>query len=595
MRVRRGRSRLTGPTGRGGAGLTVLAALGLLASGCAGAATDASFSIGIPEPQYLVPSNCNETGCTEVLDALFLGLVDYDPGSGEAVLSELTESIEPNDPSEPAESAESGGTPSSGDRDTAADTGETASAGGATEANTVWTIKIKKGFTFHDGSPVTAESFITAWNFAAYGPNAQNNAYLFGPSGLRVQGYEAVHPADPDPSDDAAPEPTATTMSGLAEVSDTEFTVTLSEPFSQFRSILGYTAFYPMPAAAFTSDGSLDPEFEEAPIGDGPYRMDGQWQHNVAISTVRYEEFAGRPPRTGGVEFRVFPSLEQEWAALQENALDVSRSLPASAMETARRELGERYLTQPSSSFQVLGFPAGEEEYSDIDVRRAISRAIDRDAVAGTVFGDARRPARSFVSPVVPGFRTNTCGENCDYDVKAAQQLWDGADSRPDQITITYNEDAGHKPWVDAVCEQLTDALEVECVGVPYATFSALLDTLGAAYSASASFGPFRVGWVMDYPSIENYLAALYTSDGAANYYGYDNEEVDRLVAQGNRAESEDEAISSYQDAEDAVAEDLPVIPLWDSTVVAGHSTRVSDVRIDVFDRVDKGQVRVVG
>jgi len=552
MRRGRGSARALG-------GLAGLATVGLMVSSCGGSDNGGSdlFSVAIAEPQYMTPSNCNETSCAEALDGLYLGLVSYDPDTNEAQLTALADSIESDD-------------------------------------NTTWTIRLNEGFTFHDGTPVTADSFIKAWNYAAYGPNAQNNSYFFGPDALGIQGYDAVNPADPDPEDDQVPEPTADTLAGLEKVSDTEFTVTLDNPFSQFTSVLGYTTFYPMPDAAFNADGTLVDGFEEEPIGNGPYQMDGSWEHNVQIRTVTYPDFAGDAPKNGGVTYKIYQTLEAQWADLQADEVDVTDSLPPSALATAESVLGDRYINQPSSAFQFLGFPTTDPAYADIKVRQAISRAINREEITQTIFEGTRSPSTAFVSPVVAGYRDGTCGDSCSYDQAAAKQLWDEAANKPDTITITYNNDGGHKPWVDAACNQIAAALGVECNGVPKADFATLLDDLDAVQTnASANFGPFRLGWVMDYPSMQNYLGPLYSTNGSSNYYGYSSQEFDQLIVDGNQSDSADAAIEQYQAAEDVLAQDFPVIPLWDANLTGGYSTKVSDVSIDAFERVDKVNVVV--
>ena len=45
--------------------------------------------------------------------------------------------------------------------------------------NKVWTIKLKDGYTFHNGEKVTADNYINAWNYGAYAPNGQNSNYFF--------------------------------------------------------------------------------------------------------------------------------------------------------------------------------------------------------------------------------------------------------------------------------------------------------------------------------------------------------------------------------------------------------------------------------
>ena len=54
-----------------------------------------------------------------------------------------------------------------------------------------YTIKIKPGWTFHDGTPVTAQSYVDAWNYAAYGPNAYILNFFFD----KIEGYDALNPS----------------------------------------------------------------------------------------------------------------------------------------------------------------------------------------------------------------------------------------------------------------------------------------------------------------------------------------------------------------------------------------------------------------
>ena len=150
------------------------------------------FSVYICEPEHLVPQNTNETCGAEVLNALFTPLVEYDP-------------------------------------ETAAQTFEGAMGESITsDDQTVWTIKLKSGWTFHNGEPVTAQSYVDAWNAGAYGPNAYGNAYFF----QNIQGYQ-------DLQADKGERPKAKAMSGLKVIDDTTFEVSLFGTFCQFPLTLG--------------------------------------------------------------------------------------------------------------------------------------------------------------------------------------------------------------------------------------------------------------------------------------------------------------------------------------------------------------------
>jgi len=238
----------------------------------------------------------------------------------------------------------------------------------------------------------------------------------------------------------------------------------------------------------------------------------------------------------------------------------------------------------------MLAFPTYDKAFSNVDVRRATSMATDRQATMDQVFQSSQKAATSFVSPVVGGYRDNTCGANCEYKPAEAKSLYQSAGG-PAKLTIGYNADGGHKDWVDATCNQLKTNLGVQCVGQPEAKFADLLTKV----EKKQSVGMFRMGWVMDYPSMENYLGPLYTTGGSSNYYGYSNAEFDKLVQAGREAKTPDEAIAKWQAAEDLLAKDVPVLPLRYGQNNYGVSTKVKNVEIDLFNRVDLQKIEYVG
>ncbi|MGD9482509.1 ABC transporter substrate-binding protein [Streptomyces sp. TRM70308] len=495
-------------------------------------------SMDIAEPKRLIPATTTESSGNQVLAALFTPLVNFDDENKPVMAA--------------AESIES-------------------------EDNKTWTIKLKDA-TWHNGDPVTAQNYVDAWNWGAYGPNAADGNYFFG----TFEGYEAMNPTDPDGEEGPkeAPEPEADKLSGLKAVDDKTIEVTLSAPFSGFASLLGYTVFYPMPEVAFDDVEA----YEEAPIGQGPFKMDGEWQHDQLVSVTAYEDYKlGDKPKIDAIDFKIYQDQNTAYNDLLAGNLDILRTIPTEVMGTAQSDLGDRYKTSPASTFQFLAYPTYEDAYEDVRVRKAISMAIDRDQIVDVVFQGSQEAARSFVSPVVGGYRENTCGEACKFDPEAAKALLDEAGGfKGDKIEFGYNADGGHKQWVDATCDQIRKNLDLECVGTPIPKFAELLTQV-----ENEQFGgPFRMGWIMDYPSMENYLGPLFSTGGSSNYYGYSNEEFDKLVADGRAAKTEEEAIEIWQKAEDILAEDMPVIPLRFGKNVFGHSESVNGVEIDLYNNV---------
>src|SRR5690606_9737792 len=96
--------------------------------------------------------------------------------------------------------------------------------------------------------------------------------------------------------------------------------------------------------------------------------------------------------------------------------------------------------------------------------------------------------------------------------------------------------------------------------------------------------GLFRLGWQMDYPSPENYLKPIYHSQGSSNNSGYANPEFDKLIAEGDAAPDTKSAVKKYQEAEDLILEDLPVLPLWFGTSAVAYNENVDNVTYDVIN-----------
>ncbi len=518
-----------------------VAAIALLA-GCGKKPADTQgfvVSIGIGEPKNMVPSSATESNASEVLDALFTRLVDYDKDFRPIDLA--AESI-------------------------------------TTEDNKVWTIKLLPGWTFHNGEPVIADSYIDAWNAGAWGPNAHDGNNFF----AKIAGYDAMNPRDGKTA------PSAKKLTGLRKVDDLTFEVELSDPYVNFKSMLGYTAFFPLPKVAFTdlASNQIDPAFQEAPIGQGAFKMKGTWQHDQLIQVELNENYAGKvKPQITGIDFKIYQTQTTQYQDLLAGQLDIITEIPLENIGGAEADLGARYKSSPSSTIQILSFPTFDPRFSKVDIRRAISMAIDRDEITHVIFRDSQVPLRSFVAPLVPGYRENVCGENCEFNPKKARELFiaaGGPAAVKGRLEIAYNVDGGHQAWVDATCNQLRTNLGVECLGNPQPKFSEMLTKA----ERKEPMGMFRMGWIFDYPALENYLGPLYSTHGSSNYYGYSNPEFDRLLAEGDRAATPEAATPLYQQAEDLLARDLPVLPLRFAKQTFGHSPRVANVEVDLFRHV---------
>ena len=497
-------------------------------------------SVGNGEPQNpIIPTMTNETFGSKVTSNIFAGLVYYDAEG--VVHNEVAESIESDD-------------------------------------NKVWTITLKDGWEFSDGTPVTAQSFVDAWNYGAYGPNAQNLSYFFEP----IEGFADLQLAEDQLDAEGAPKegevPASEELSGLEVVSDTEFTATLAQPESDFPLRLGYSAFYPLPESFFE-----DPEaFGEAPIGNGPYVLE-TWEHNSLIELRPNETYAGeREVQNGGVDLVAYTDEDSAYNDLLDGNLDIVTNVPASAFGTFEDELGDRAVNQPAAVIQVINVPEYNEKLSGeagLLRRQAISMAIDRESITETVFSGSRTPATDFTSPVINGWSEDLEGnEVLDFNPDEAKALWAQAEEiepwGDEPLLIASNADSDHQSWIDPTCNGIRDTLGIDCEFDAYPTFDEFLD----ARDNEEIKGLFRGGWQADYPAMSNFLGPIYGTGAGSNDMGYSSEEFDAKLKEANGESDPDAAIELYKEAQTILFQDLPGIPLWYNNATGGWSESVDNV-----------------
>lgn len=518
-------------------------AFGMLLSGCGSSNGDSTADKGSnvitaynSEPQNpLIPGDCNETGGGKPLDLLFARLISFD-AKGNAS-NEVAESIKSNDDA------------------------------------TQYTIKLKDGWKFTDGTPVTAESFTKAWSYTANAKNAQLGSSFFFST---IKGYDKLQDGDKLKGDEQ--------LEGLKVVNDHEFTVDLNRSDSVFAIKVGYTAFAPLPESFFK-----DPKaFGEKPVGNGPYKFQS-WDHDNQIVLVKNPDYKGnRVAKNDGVTFKVYTKDEAAYADIQSGSLDVMESVPASATKTFQKDSTVQAYNKAGSVIQQFTIPAKLKHFeADTEEgtlrRQAVSMAINRENICKKVLNGTGTPAADFTSPLTPGYSDSLKGSgNLKYNEKKAKELWAKANAispwtSDDKFTFAYNADGGHEVIYTAVVNSINNVLGAGVAATnPYPTFN----DFRTAVSDRKVNGAFRSGWQPDYPSAENYLVQNFASAAAdgngSNDGDYKNPEFDALCDKAAASKSVADANKLYQQAQEVLLNDLPAVPLYYANAYGVASTGVS-------------------
>ncbi|WP_418958941.1 peptide ABC transporter substrate-binding protein [Streptomyces tritici] len=521
----------------------VATVVALAATGCGGGGdggggggAEGIVSSSWGDPQNpLEPANTNEVQGGKVLSMIFRGLKRYNPKTG-AAEDMLAEKIETTD-------------------------------------STTFTITVKDGWTFSNGEKVTAKSFVDAWNYGANLKNNQRNAFFF----AQIEGYDQVHPESGQPK--------AQTMSGLKLVNDKTFTVKLTQKFSTWPDTLGYAAFAPLPKAFFDDHDA----WVAKPVGNGPYTIQS-YAKGSQMELRKWDAYPGPDKaQNGGVTLKVYTDNNTAYTDLTAGNLDLVDDVPASQLKNVSADLGDRYINQPAGIIQTLAFPFYDPAWNkpgQEKLRQGLSMAIDRKQITETIFQKTRTPATDWTSPVLGedgGYSKTLCGKACEYDAAEAKKLVaEGGGIPGGTMKISYNADTGsHKEWVDAVCNSINRALgnTKACVGNPIGTFADFRNQI----TQSKMPGPFRAGWQMDYPLIQNFLQPLYYTGASSNDGKWTNKQFDQLVDQANAETDIKKAVETFQKAEEVLRDQMGAIPLWYQNGSAGYSDRIENVALNPF------------
>ncbi len=534
-----------------------LSAIALTAAACGGAAestgsgataagtTGGSIVVNGCTPQNpLIPGNTAEVCGGDILNAVTAQLVHYNDDTG-APENDIAQSITSSD-------------------------------------NQHFTVKIKPGYKFSDGTEVKAENFVKAWNSTAYCKNGWQGNYFFTP----FQGYSDLN----TDNGDCKTTPKTKELSGLKVVDDHTFTITTTEKVSNLPVRLGYSAFAPLPDSFFASGGETD-------AGQDPGRC--RSVHGRARTTPPQIVVKKNPNYSGAykanvdqITFRIYSDVSAAYNDLLANNLDVINQIPPDRLlgNIYQKELSNRTLSKPSGGNTWIGFSSSDSQIKDNkELRVAISKAIDRDLIIKQIFNNTVQKADGWVPPTINGYKANVCGDACVFDAAKAKQMFTEAGGYKGTLTMTYNADGAiNKSYSEAVANSVKNTLGINVVATPVPDFATFLKDL----DARSIKGMFRQGWQLDYPSIEDFLAPIYGKGSSSNYVEYDSDKFNSLLSQAAAAPSVDAANALYQQAEEQLASDFPTAPLWNSAVQFGWSTNVTNVKVNSFGVLDFSAVQ---
>lgn len=459
----------------------------------------------ISDPVSLDPAQLQESQGIEVGKQIFDGLMDNDPKTMELVPS-MAESYEVN------------------------------------EDATVFTFKLKKGIKFHNGRECKAEDFVYSWNRVCDPATASEVSYHMSP----IKGYKEFNE-----------DKTATSLEGVKALDDYTLEVTLAYPYADFVYHTAHPVFSPIPKEVVDQYGSEN--FSEHPVGTGPFKF-VSWTHEQQIVVEKNADYYGEnKPHLDKVVFKIYQDEETAYQDFKAGSLDDAQ-IPQGQFEAAATEYGDRAIFKPMLGIYYYGFNMNTAPWKDSKaLRQAFNYAVDRETLCNVVMEGQRVPATGIVPPGIPGYQAGAMEYT--YDPEKAKELLKEAGFPEGQglpaLTLGYNTGVGHDVIAQFIQGNLKDVgVNFGIEGYEWGTYLDLIQGEQITF--------FRLGWLADYPIMDNFLYPLFYSENAGvdNMSQYKNAEVDKLLLEARRTPDEDARLALYRDAEKLILEDAPIIPL---------------------------------
>ena len=431
----------------------------------------------------------------------------------------------------------------------------------------VWTFTMRDGLKWSDGSDLTAKDFEYSFKRLAAPDTAAPYAETV--VGM-IDGYEDAI-GNPDADGNTTTEPDFDALNVVASEDGKTLTVTLSYPCAYFDKLAAFAAMSPVQQATVEANGDAWCTAPDTYVCNGPYYI-SDWIPSERIVLTKNPNYVGGWDSSKIVSDTITLLLLEDssaaYAAYNSGEAQLVKDVPTDEIPSlTKAEDGGDFYVDTILGTYYISLNDQREPFTDPNVRKALSLAIDRDYVANTIMQGTYTPAYNLVGPGIvdeSGMFYDNANDGKTYisddyeaNLEAAKQaLADAGYPNGEGFpTIEYStNDAGYHTPVAEYLQQAWGELgiTVNINKVEWASFTPL--RRAGDYDAS------RNGWVMDYNDPSNMLELFTTSNGN-NDGKYSSADFDAAI-EASKVADKSVHFQKLHEAEDILMNDYACIPI---------------------------------
>ena len=349
------------------------------------------------------------------------------------------------------------------------------------------------------------------------------------------------------------------TALGFAAPDDHTLVLTLRAPNADFLGRLTAYPWLPLHIPSVTAAGGMarpDSDFTRPGklISNGAYRLTA-WLPNQYVEVTRNPYFR-TPPGIESLRFFPLESLDTEERAYRSGQLHITSGIPAHKIEGYREADDPALHVTSRVGIRYLITNVRRAPFDDGRVRRALALAIDRKQLAEAVLRTGEAPAYAFIGPIHGGYTPTAL---LDESIAEARRLLAAAGYPDGQgfpaVEYLYNSNDRNRDVAEALQQMWRSALNIT-VTLRNEEWKVFLDSRNRG-----DFQLARSGWLPWTPEPIG-LYEQVVSDSGTNDTGWGNARFDALFWEARRTLDSAPRYALYQQMDEILRDEMPVIPL---------------------------------
>ena len=367
------------------------------------------------------------------------------------------------------------------------------------------------------------------------------------------------------------------TVEGIEVVDDTHINITLAYPFAGFLYELATPAGCIYSKAAVEAAGDNYGNEVESAIGSGPYVIT-DWTRDSSLTLELNPEYWGDEPSVKKVDIQIVPDASTINMMFQNGEIDIldCDDLDSSVVEsTYKTAYADQIVTSNRLATTYLILNEDDEYLSDVNVRKAIQMAIDRQSILDTVYSGDGNLCDGIYPKGLIGYSEENQGW-LTYDPDAAKQLLEDSGYSDGEIKMELSADSSASSSVTLVLQMIQanlQAIGIDCSIVSYDEASWL------ALRKSGEMNSFVATWTADFNDPVNFIYTFFGNDEKTKLrsINYKDEDTMARVEAARAITDEDERLAEYDALETKIVkDDAAWVPLFGRTHLFVISDRVA-------------------